>query len=95
MFARVFLVVFVLATCHLAHLAAEIPLVVAHRGASGKLPEHTKEAYLEAISEGADFIECDVVVTKDLQLVCRHEPVLNETTDAVDKFRCGTCNLLV
>lgn len=66
------------------------PLVVAHRGASGLLPEHTREAYLEAIKEGADFIECcDVVVTKDLQLVCRHEPEINGTTDAWDKFRCA------
>jgi glycerophosphoryl diester phosphodiesterase len=60
---------------------------VAHRGASGQLPEHTREAYLEAIRLGADGIECDVVVTKDLQLICRHEPPLNDTTDAVDRFR--------
>lgn len=65
------------------------PLVVAHRGASGKLPEHTKEAYLEAIREGADFIECDVVVTKDLQLICRHEPNINDTTNAWEQFRRG------
>jgi glycerophosphoryl diester phosphodiesterase len=63
------------------------PLVVAHRGASGALPEHTKEAYLEAIKEGADFIECDVVVIRDLQLICRHEPNINDTTDACDRFR--------
>lgn len=62
------------------------PLVVAHRGASGPLPEHTAPAYLEAIREGADFIECDVVVTKDLQLICRHEPNLNDTTDAWQLF---------
>jgi hypothetical protein len=62
------------------------PLVVAHRGASGPLPEHTLPAYLEAINEGADFIECDVVVTKDLQLICRHEPNLNDTTDAWERF---------
>jgi glycerophosphoryl diester phosphodiesterase len=63
------------------------PLVVAHRGASGALPEHTKEAYLEAIKEGADFIECDVVVTKDLQLICQHEPNINDTTDAWERFK--------
>jgi hypothetical protein len=41
------------------------PLVIAHRGASGVRPEHTLEAYRLAIDHGADFIECDVVVTKD------------------------------
>jgi glycerophosphoryl diester phosphodiesterase len=78
-----------LEACYAVHLAAaaERPLVVAHRGASGLLPEYTKEAYLLAIQQGADFIECDVVVTKDLQLICRHEPHLNDTTDAVDKFK--------
>lgn len=65
---------------------ASRPVVVAHRGASGPLPEHTLPAYLEAIKEGADFIECDVVVTKDLQLICRHEPNLNDTTDAWERF---------
>lgn len=61
--------------------------MIAHRGASGELPEHTKAAYLLAISEGADFIECDVVVTKDMRLICRHEPQLDDTTDAASKFR--------
>ena len=41
------------------------PYVIAHRGASGALPEHTIEAYKLAVDQGADFIECDVVVTKD------------------------------
>jgi len=62
------------------------PYVVAHRGASGPLPEHTAPAYLKAIEQGADFIECDVVVTKDLHLICRHEPNLNDTTDAWQHF---------
>lgn len=62
------------------------PFVIAHRGASGPLPEHTAPAYLKAIEQGADFIECDVVVTKDLQLICRHEPNLNDTTDAWQHF---------
>lgn len=68
--------------------SASRPLVVAHRGASGPLPEHTAPAYLQAIQEGADLIECDVVVTRDLQLICRHEPNLNDTTDAWQHFRC-------
>jgi hypothetical protein len=41
------------------------PWIIAHRGASGALPEHTKEAYNLAIENGAHFIECDVVATKD------------------------------
>ncbi|WIA39867.1 hypothetical protein OEZ86_013312 [Tetradesmus obliquus] len=85
--AKAPLVAVILATCLVAQIAAQRPFVVGHRGSSGKLPEHTKEAYLLAIQEGADFIECDVVVTKDLQLICRHEPLLDETTDAADKFK--------
>lgn len=85
--AKAPLVAVILATCLVAQIAAQTPFVVGHRGSSGKLPEHTKEAYLLAIQEGADFIECDVVMTKDLQLICRHEPLLDETTDAADKFK--------
>lgn len=62
------------------------PYVIAHRGASGPLPEHTLPAYQLAIDQGADFIECDVQVTKDLQLICRHDPVLDTTTDAAKHF---------
>lgn len=57
------------------------PLVIAHRGASGYLPEHTLESYRLAISMGADFIEPDVVATKDGELVARHEPNITATTD--------------
>jgi glycerophosphoryl diester phosphodiesterase len=60
------------------------PLVVAHRGASGFLPEHTLEAYQLAIDQGADFIEQDLVLTKDLVLICRHEPFLSGTTNVAD-----------
>src|ERR1700760_2503560 len=49
------------------------PLAVAHRGASGERPEHTLMAYRLAIAEGADFIEPDLVMTKDGALVARHE----------------------
>eukprot|EP00775_Hariotina_reticulata_P005579 gene5579-5817_t len=62
------------------------PYTVAHRGASGLLPEHTIPAYTTAIAQGADFIECDLVVTRDLQLICRHEPNLNSTTNAWSVF---------
>jgi glycerophosphoryl diester phosphodiesterase len=60
------------------------PIVVAHRGASGYLPEHTIEAYTKAIEMGADFIEPDLVMTKDGQLVVRHEPMLSGTTNVAD-----------
>ncbi|MEU5157124.1 glycerophosphodiester phosphodiesterase family protein [Glycomyces sp. NPDC021274] len=57
------------------------PVVIAHRGASGYLPEHTLEAYALAVDMGADVIEPDLVLTKDGELLARHEPVLDETTD--------------
>lgn len=53
----------------------------AHRGASALRPEHTLAAYAKAIVDGADYIEPDLVMTKDGCLVARHEPVLTETTD--------------
>jgi glycerophosphoryl diester phosphodiesterase len=57
------------------------PLVIAHRGASGHLPEHTLEAYQLAMRMGADFIEPDLVPTKDGQLISRHENDLTHTTN--------------
>ena len=57
------------------------PLVVAHRGASGYLPEHTLEAYTRAIEQGADFVEPDLVATKDGVLIARHEPNITSTTN--------------
>jgi glycerophosphoryl diester phosphodiesterase len=62
------------------------PMVIAHRGSPGQLPDHTLEGYRKAIQEGADCIECDVVVTKDLKLVCRHEPWLDISTDSAQKY---------
>ncbi len=56
-------------------------LIIAHRGASGYLPEHTLEAYALAVRLGADFIEPDLVMTGDGVLVARHDNVLNLTTD--------------
>lgn len=61
------------------------PLIIAHRGASGERPEHTLAAYELAIDLGADFIEPDLVVTKDLQLVVRHENELSGTTDVANR----------
>ena len=63
-----------------APLAAK-PLVFAHRGASAWLPEETLAAYEKAIADGADFIEPDLVPTKDGVLVARHESNISETTD--------------
>ena len=57
------------------------PIVVGHRGASGVLPEHTIEAYARAIDMGADFVEPDLVVTKDGVLIARHEPNITSTTN--------------
>lgn len=62
------------------------PYVIAHRGASGFLPEHTALSYKRAIANGADFIECDMVLTRDLKVVCRHEPWLEGTTNAGTLF---------
>ncbi len=60
------------------------PLVIGHRGASGYLPEHTLEAYRLAIKLGADYIEPDLVATKDGVLIARHEPDITTTTDVAD-----------
>jgi glycerophosphoryl diester phosphodiesterase len=65
-------------------LSGGAPIVIAHRGASGALPEHTLEAYTLAIQQGADFIEPDLVMTKDGVLVARHDRFLSTTTDVSD-----------
>ncbi len=57
------------------------PLVIGHRGAAGYLPDHTLESYELAIKLGADYIEPDLVATKDGQLIARHEPNITSTTD--------------
>jgi glycerophosphoryl diester phosphodiesterase len=57
------------------------PLVIAHRGASGERPEHTRSAYRLAVEQGADFIEPDLVITRDGHLVARHENEIGGTTD--------------
>jgi glycerophosphoryl diester phosphodiesterase len=59
----------------------ESPLVIGHRGASGYLPEHTLQSYALAIKQGADYVEPDVVATKDGHLIARHEPNITNTTD--------------
>jgi glycerophosphoryl diester phosphodiesterase len=60
------------------------PIVIAHRGASGYVPEHTLEAYALAIRQGADYIEPDLVMTRDGVLVARHENEIGGTTNVAD-----------
>lgn len=64
---------------------AERPILIAHRGASGDRPEHTLEAYRLAIEMGADFIEPDLVLSKDGVLVARHENEISGTTDVAQR----------
>ena len=66
------------------------PLVIAHRGASGALPEHTLEAYDRAISFGADAVEPDLVMTKDGVLISRHDPNLDFSTDVAKRPEFAT-----
>jgi glycerophosphoryl diester phosphodiesterase len=63
------------------HKHARLPIVIGHRGASGYRPEHTLAAYTLAIDMGADYIEPDLVATKDHVLVARHENDITATTD--------------
>lgn len=67
-------------------LSGAAPLVIGHRGASGELPEHTLASYERAIARGADFIEPDLVLTKDGVMIARHEPMLDDTTDVATQF---------
>jgi glycerophosphoryl diester phosphodiesterase len=60
------------------------PLLIGHRGASGHLPEHTLAAYSLALLHGADYIEPDLVATRDGVLVARHENEISTTTDVAD-----------
>ena len=64
---------------------AKDPIIIAHRGASGERPEHTVASYTLAIEQGADYIEPDLVLTKDGVLVARHENEISETTDVADR----------
>src|SRR5262245_15465513 len=70
--------------CEAALDAFPSPLVIGHRGAHGYLPAHTLEGYALAINLGADFIEPDLVSTKDGVLIARHEPNLINTTNVKD-----------
>jgi glycerophosphoryl diester phosphodiesterase len=69
-----------------AHSKQHRPLVIGHRGAAGYLPDHTLQGYQLAIDLGADYIEPDLVSTKDGVLIARHEPNISGTTDVASKF---------
>ena len=61
--------------------AENAPLVIGHRGAAGYLPDHTLEGYALALAMGADYVEPDLVATKDGHLIARHEPNMIATTN--------------
>ncbi|CAO2182812.1 unnamed protein product [Urochloa humidicola] len=61
------------------------PYNIAHRGSNGEIPEETAAAYLRAIEEGADFIETDILASKDGALICFHDVTLDETTDVAER----------
>ncbi|CAH1782656.1 unnamed protein product [Owenia fusiformis] len=69
----------------IAGLDTDRPLIVAHRGSSGMLPEHTVAAYELAVRQGADVLECDMCLTKDLRIVCLHESWIKSATDVESK----------
>lgn len=64
----------------------EKPIVIAHRGASGYTVEHTEAAKAMAFAQGSDFIEQDVVLSKDKQFVVTHDITMEETTDVEQKY---------
>lgn len=66
--------------------SSTLPLVIGHRGACGYRPEHTLASYQLAIAMGADYIEPDLVMTKDGVLMARHENEISGTTDVAEKF---------
>ena len=65
-------------------------VVIAHRGASGERPEHTLESYKLAIEQGTDYIEPDLVMTRDGVLIARHENEIAGTTDVADRPEFAT-----
>src|ERR1700728_316088 len=68
---------------------ALVPLIIGHRGASGYVPEHTLLSYFLAIQQGADFVEPDLVSSRDGVLVARHENEIGGTTDVASHAECA------
>ena len=84
---RLFLLTLSLVTMLSFHsAAADRPLIIAHRGASGFVPEHTLESAAFAYAQGADYIEQDLVMSRDDVLVVLHDIHLDTTTDVATKF---------
>ncbi|GJM13945.1 MAG: glycerophosphoryl diester phosphodiesterase [Pseudohongiella sp.] len=75
-----------LMTATLSSQAQSQKVVIAHRGASGYLPEHTLQAKAMAFAMGADYIEQDVVMTRDDQLIVLHDITLDRTTDVAERY---------
>ncbi len=69
-----------------AAIAGDDVLIIGHRGASGYRPDHTLASYQLAIDQGADFVEADLVITKDGVLICRHDCDLGPSTDVARRF---------
>ncbi len=63
---------------------SSVAIVIGHRGACGYVPEHTLASYFLAIQYGADFVEPDLVMTRDGVLVARHENEIGGTTDVAE-----------
>lgn len=70
------------------------PLVYAHRGSSGAYAEHTRAAYLQAIADGADGVECDIHLTRDQHAVLLHDANLDRTSDGTGQVADRTLNEL-
>lgn len=90
-FFKLLAILLLVASCAKARIIQNFSMrqskvVIAHRGASGELPEHTKEAFVLAHSMEADFIEADVVSSKDGILFALHDLTLDGTTDVAVKF---------
>jgi glycerophosphoryl diester phosphodiesterase len=83
---RILLLIFVLIIASVNGIDEPRRICVAHRGASGYAPEHTLDAYRLAISQGADYVEQDLQVTKDGVLVCLHDLTLERTTNVKEVF---------
>src|SRR3954466_16229077 len=62
------------------------PLVYAHRGSSGAFAEHTRAAYVQAIADGADGVECDVHLNRDQHVVLLHDATLERTSDGTGQI---------
>ena len=78
---------FFLIAMQLIEIESYQPVIIAHRGASGYAVEHTEAAKAMAHAQGADYIEQDVVLSKDGQFVVSHDITMEETTDVELRFK--------